>query len=221
MSLYDKFLGKSQKQSQESLKRYQEALAEYQQLQQTQQNMLKQANQTATSLTQAQSQYLGQLNVAGYTTQPGAIVSYTPGLSVAPTVLKLLPEETCVQALVGWRRWSVPMFEEKLLSNNGTVWKPYKTLAAKCSAIAPAGVSCQGLSCGCGIYSYNTRKLLETRDNSPSEVTHVWGEVWLWGRVIEYTQGFRAQFAYPKAFVDTGGIARRMAVVFGVKTVPV
>jgi hypothetical protein len=46
-----------------------------------------------------------------------------------------------------------------------------------------------------GIHAYKFRKqVLPTCEYS----TDVVGEVWLWGRVIEHTEGYRAEFAYPK-----------------------
>jgi hypothetical protein len=128
----------------------------------------------------------------------------------------LLPEEVCVQAIVGWRRWSVTMFGETLLSNNGTPWEPFLKLGAICLG----GVRCKGVVCECGIYAYKTRQQAEKLDNAPEKVTHLWGEVSLWGRVIEHSKGYRAQFAYPKAFVNTGGIAQRMAYLYGVPVIP-
>lgn len=147
-----------------------------------------------------------------------------------------LPEQMVVAAISGWRRWSVEMFGEILLSNNGTKWEPCKRLMAECKrqeraaymrAYAnsnplmppmPEEDTCKGVRCGCGIYAYKHRITAETQENAPSETTHIFGEVWLWGRIVEHEGGYRAQFAYPKAFVRTG-IAERMAHVYGAKLI--
>jgi hypothetical protein len=53
-------------------------------------------------------------------------------------------------------------------------------------------------NCSCGIYA--------ARDANHLEILHyaqqgICGEVYLWGKVVEHEQGYRAQFAYPKNFV--------------------
>lgn len=152
---------------------------------------------------------MGGLGAANY----GPVGMLTrPGLG---PVRAALPEEMVVEALVGWRRWTVTMFGEELMSNNGTPWKPYKKMAAVCAA----GVGCLGPMCGCGIYAYKEREQLENKENAPTNVTHIYGQVSLWGRVIEHKDGFRAQFAYPRTIVNTGGIAERMAYVYGVQII--
>lgn len=130
--------------------------------------------------------------------------------------IELGPEEMCVQAIVGWRRWSVTMFGDELFSNNGTKWPHFEKLTANCQLRN----QCHGIACGCGIYAYKDRVSAATLDNRPEKITHVWGEVSLWGMVIEHKDGYRAQFAYPKSFVYTGGIAQRMANLYGVKVIP-
>ena len=52
-------------------------------------------------------------------------------------------------------------------------------------------------TCCCGIYA--------AKSNTSSEFlgytygAKVWGEVYLWGRIQEYSEGYRAEFAYPKS----------------------
>ena len=47
------------------------------------------------------------------------------------------------------------------------------------------------LECGwCGIYAVKTPRL-DDRDDA------IYGQVNLWGRVIEHEHGYRAQYAYP------------------------
>ncbi len=141
------------------------------------------------------------------------------------------PEETCVFAITGWRLWTTPMFQEILLSNNKTEWKPYQRLEARCLANGfnptpsdPAGLvnkNCSGVYCSCGIYAYKKQQDAEWGENRPETDNHIWGEVWLWGRVVEHETGYRAQYAYPKSLVDTGGIARRLATVYGCEVITV
>lgn len=68
--------------------------------------------------------------------------------------------------------------------------------------------------CTCGIYAAKS-------DKSPHFESYrcaapVWGEVWLWGKVQEYSGGYRAEFAYPKALSTTSQHAERIAQLYGV-----
>jgi len=57
-----------------------------------------------------------------------------------------------------------------------------------------------GPGCTCGVYA------LKERD-AVIDMGQVYGEVYLWGRVIEANGGYRAQYAYPKRLcVRLGGI---------------
>lgn len=144
--------------------------------------------------------------------------SYSP-----PPPPPLPPEETIVTAITGWRCWSVDMFGSTLKSNNRMVWEPFKRLEAECKRSDNFGFVgrevCAGIHCSCGIYAYKSRSDAELGENAPINITHVWGEVYLWGRVIEHKIGYRAQYAYPKAFINTGGIARQLALAYGVKLI--
>lgn len=145
----------------------------------------------------------------------------------------LEPELTIIEPVTGWRRWSVEMFGNELRSNNGVRWTPYEKLTAECKQVTqvydvllglgpPTEVKCKGVHCTCGIYAYKTPEDAKFGENAPRNLStgsvDCWGEVYLWGRVIEHSKGWRAQFAYPKSFVDSG-IARQLATVYGCKVV--
>jgi hypothetical protein len=74
-------------------------------------------------------------------------------------------------------------------------WAPREALTARCADhIRPS------LSCGCGIYAVTTREAAldwaqETARAMPMPL--VIGEVQLWGRVLRFSSGYRAQHAYP------------------------
>jgi hypothetical protein len=137
------------------------------------------------------------------------------------------PQETIVSPIVGWRRWTVPVFADKLMSNNGTEWKPLEKLCAECklspSVVDPTGLNafCRGVHCVCGIYAYKTQADAEHGENSPTDDLHVYGEVYLWGRVIEHKHGYRAQHAYPKSLVNNGGVAAKLAHIYQVPAITV
>ena len=124
-----------------------------------------------------------------------------------------MPEEHLVQAITGYRAWNVPLFVDELRSvSQACKWLPYRRFEAECGQ-----EQCNGVACSCGIYAFN--KLSAVQDSYRSEERnrkYLYGEVSLWGRVLECKNGYRAQFAYPKAFVNTGAIAKRMSEVFGV-----
>jgi hypothetical protein len=69
-------------------------------------------------------------------------------------------------------------------------------MEAKC--IASANHEAPQAHCSCGVYA---AKSLEQLRHLGYAGVGICGEVYLWGRVVEHSFGWRAQFAYPKAFV--------------------
>jgi hypothetical protein len=107
------------------------------------------------------------------------------------------------EATVGWRAWIVTESPEgpTLLSMNRTAWTPFERIEAQCrSRHEPPGPGCT-----CGIYAAATRQQLgvlayPSYDIDAGRIV-VAGEVSLWGGVIPGEQGWRAQFAYPRALL--------------------
>lgn len=70
--------------------------------------------------------------------------------------------------------------------------------------------------CSCGIYAAKSN----TSDHYLSYECEceVWGEVYLWGKVQEYTDGYRAEFAYPKSLSTSRSqeMANKLAERYGV-----
>jgi len=121
-----------------------------------------------------------------------------------------LPEEELICAtggLIGWRAWNVTTFGNTLKSFNRVEWKPFMKLTAECKGC--------GTDCTCGIYAWK-RDAISAEPPDFNPLKSVCGEVWLWGRVLECEHGYRAEFAYPKAFVNTGIVARKMAELYRV-----
>ena len=48
-----------------------------------------------------------------------------------------------------------------------------------------------------GIHAWSERRHLDRFIKLESTTIPVWGEVSLWGHVVEHEEGYRAQFAYP------------------------
>jgi DNA-binding CsgD family transcriptional regulator len=116
-----------------------------------------------------------------------------------------------VSPIVGYRawRWNTSGFAHSALlsSLNGELWYPGRALAAACRH--PIGWTVQAqagnkhheapqMECGCGIYAVKTPDLLSGVHFAP---LGPYGEVHLWGTVVEHSLGWRAQYAYPKTIV--------------------
>jgi hypothetical protein len=134
-----------------------------------------------------------------------------------PVVRAPLPQDEIICAtggIVGWRSWRVPCFGDDLRSFNGELWPVRKALRATCRNGAPE--CCKGEYCTCGLYAWKHRiSLIENQ----SVANSLFGEVWLWGKIIEHEKGYRAEYSYPKSFVNSGPDARRLARIYGVKLI--
>lgn len=127
-----------------------------------------------------------------------------------------LPEETIVTAITAYRQWRVPLFGKQITSVvlSSVKWPIRQRLESVCNRD-----ECAGAHCNCGIYAWKTSELMadyERDESHPQQFTHIRGEVWLWGRVLECSRGYRAQYAYPKAFVNTGAMSQQYAEIYGV-----
>jgi hypothetical protein len=95
-----------------------------------------------------------------------------------------------------------------LKSLNGEPWCPNRPQAAGCRVL-PVGTivsrakmahhahGAPHVDCTCGVYA---AKSLEHLRRNGYEWYGIHGEVYLWGKVVEHEQGYRAQLAYPKNF---------------------
>jgi hypothetical protein len=108
--------------------------------------------------------------------------------------------------MVGYRVWH--WGAAGLKSLNGIHWLPGKPLSAACGIALSrtiAGRAEHGYvtheapheDCTCGVYSAKSLDHLRTFGYMQYGI---YGEVWLWGTVVEHEAGWRAQYAYPKNF---------------------
>ena len=110
-----------------------------------------------------------------------------------------------ISPLVGYRvwRWNAT----GLKSLNGEPWFPGRLLAAGCRTAALGTIvghakAVHGAhelphsNCTCGVYAAKNREHLR---EFGYEGRGIYGEVYLWGTVVEHKLGWRAQFAYPKS----------------------
>ena len=119
-----------------------------------------------------------------------------------------------VTCIVGWRGWSVKKrLDELRLEGIGMshIWTPKKPEEATCKVgtgfnqmlsrawgqDGPVETNpAPGMKCTCGIWAFRT--LEEFQAMAQQYEVDVVGQVYLWGRVLECENGFRAQYAYPK-----------------------
>jgi hypothetical protein len=99
-----------------------------------------------------------------------------------------------VHTITAWRGWNIDNGRLAALGSDAT-WRPKKAEQADCrdhNHPAPQ------MKCACGYWSFkkfeDMVKVLEGYANNVKVV----GTVEIWGRVIECTNGFRSEFAYPK-----------------------
>ena len=135
------------------------------------------------------------------------------GMQAEAPPIKQIPQEEILCAtggLIGYRAWNVKWAGNTIFSLNQVEWVPLEKHVAKC-------VGCAG-ECTCGIYAWKPDFKAKCRE--AATMTRIEGEVWLWGRVLECEFGYRAEFAYPKAFLDSGIQARTMARIYRVPLLP-
>jgi hypothetical protein len=130
--------------------------------------------------------------------------------------------------LVGWRGWLALSVEDELRLCSpiySTVWLPREATSAVCQLRErPLGLpvlrnhAAPDEGCRCGLYasaspqtaaSFISAPFLSGRD--PDLRQRVFGRVSLWGRVVVYERGWRAELAYPALLyvpILTGGIDR-------------
>ena len=120
------------------------------------------------------------------------------------------------EPFTGWRCWDVHVDEENerfLLKSitHRVPWEPGEELVADClgSLFKEPGKihNSPNLDHGCGIHAVKERgdalawKLLGRKSGEHHDIkfdTRVYGLVYLWGVVYHFTDGYLAEFAYPK-----------------------
>lgn len=122
---------------------------------------------------------------------------------------------TTTETIVGWRCWRILPFRR--LDGSATyrlcavgtlgvpkVWQPQEATEAVCSKYASQHES-PWADCECGIWALERsesarRRMVVYMQTQGGEIAGwAWGEVSLWGRVIEHELGWRGQHAYPYA----------------------
>lgn len=112
----------------------------------------------------------------------------------APPVPQKSPDY--IGTLTGWRGWEVT---DGLLESLGTdvTWEPKVAPKSQCRRAKTSHHYGPQKNCTCGYWSFKSLELL-TQSLCGYKNTVVIGTVEIWGRVIECTNGYRSEFAYPK-----------------------
>lgn len=104
--------------------------------------------------------------------------------------------------LTGWRAFDLDTDTLDLKAVvKQTRYPAQKALKAQC--MGGIGHEAPQMHCSCGIYA--TTNLADIQAPGGS---FVYGQVALWGRVCEYTTGYRAQYAYPTKLILAAGPGR-------------
>ena len=145
--------------------------------------------------------------------RPGAALEEAPMLPDKRTILEI---EGYVVAFRTWRVGPTGLLSVNphSIRDYPDPWRPGKKAVSE-----HQGSSFQHLpgSCpegACGIYAYKYAWGSQLGDYPGGVFIH--GTVRLWGDVVEYTEGYRAQYAYPDRMVDTGPVARFLADLYDV-----
>ena len=106
------------------------------------------------------------------------------------------------------------------LANLGkdTIYVPREKIEARCEQEDHCEQQAPHLTCTCGIYAYKEkpRLLREIRNKMTAPAIYsglrlVYGEINLWGKVIEHEDGYRAQFGSPRRLWCTQQSSRWLA----------
>ncbi len=128
----------------------------------------------------------------------------------------LIPDR--INLIVGWRMWRLANGAVWSINIDHVRWPVREVLIARCWmriwvdkrldktdvgwAVMPHAAPQH--SCGCGIYAGVRELLAEYAQTGyvfqDTEHPVIFGEVSLWGMVVEHQRGWRAQIAYPRSF---------------------
>lgn len=106
-------------------------------------------------------------------------------------------------------------------ANSRSVWVPRERMVAECEPLVSQRTTKHDApdpNCSCGFYALKSVGDEELSFQPGEDVCL--GSVYLWGRVIECQNGYRAQYAYPQRITIYGdkfsGVAQAMRERYGV-----
>lgn len=152
-----------------------------------------------------------------------------------------LPHTTRTEPIIGWRVWRITDLHLVSWTRPSVVWLPGAPMHA--DSFSPTSHYTRGfsngihafttlydlessfrrrlnamqkyrLSHGIGI-SNDIRGILFMRHNRKKQNNDIYGEVALWGEVVEHTLGYRAEYAYPHKLYAHESIASALKNLYG------
>lgn len=114
--------------------------------------------------------------------------------------------EPRTKLVIGYRSWNVRVLatgkvELYSLNTGGQgqpiIWPYAAPIRAYCSRMTRHDTQAPQAFCSCGIYAWQT--LQGIYEYSTRGGHRVYGQVGLWGRIVETENGYRAEYAYPLA----------------------
>jgi hypothetical protein len=100
--------------------------------------------------------------------------------------------------ITAWRGWQIRNGKLAPIGTSG-IWEPKKANRAVCTKLETgANHDAPSKKCTCGYWTFRTMETLQEALAGYAQKVQVIGTVDIWGKVIECTNGFRAEYAYPK-----------------------
>ena len=159
-----------------------------------------------------------------------------PGGLVVETVVGEVQVPDYTEVMVGWRAWGVDPEDPDCLLHSVTqktqAWTPRAPMEAKClrrgrgKGKTGGGHEVPDWDCSCGLYSAKSLPHLLSMgyhqyDAERRGMWHVVGSVNLWGKIVEGSQGWRAQNRLPedavRALTRPGGSIEGLHDQYGVE----
>lgn len=111
-----------------------------------------------------------------------------------------------ISPITAYRAWTLTDKGIQSIAIQGVVWERNQPTEALCfRTVVPLehddGSGSPKMNCQCGIYAAKNYKHLHEIGYIDLPQSSVYGEVQLWGKVLEHELGWRAQYAYPKNFI--------------------
>lgn len=105
----------------------------------------------------------------------------------------------------GWRWWDIGK-DGSLLSVNNLVWPPDEELKAECefgNAGSHPAITVPDFDCHCGFWAFWDPEIASGLPHLTSyfRTTKAFGLIEGWGGIVEHENGFRCQYAVPRAIV--------------------
>lgn len=144
---------------------------------------------------------------------------YKKGISLSQTVPKgERPEDYGIfekpkkgkDPLIGWRMWDLNISTRaegwvlKAISHQH-LWPPFQPMRGTCHGKPPEEITdhtCPSWEHRCGVHAvkdvFQVRKWGSPGNGPRAEYIRLLGELDMWGRVLEYEEGFRAEWGYPR-----------------------